>query len=196
MHLVGELFESDVAVAVRVLQDELRESLFEGGLGIVETLELEEIFEESAPFALGGSDGEEDEDGVVAGAGDFDAAAVEEFGDDRCGNAPVADLALGVHAGSEDGDLGGVEHAVAISYVFVLEAVPVFSGLEGPGAGAVGEEAVGRFFEEVGLAVEGIEDVLGLVEAEEPALLGGAEAVADGGHGFTEADGVPGGSRS
>ena len=50
-------------------------------------------------------------------------------------------------------------------------AVPLFAGLEGPGAGAIGEEAVGGFFEEVGLAVEGIEDVLGLVEAEEPALL-------------------------
>jgi len=118
------------------------------------------------------------------------ATAVEELGNDGGGNAPVADDALGVDAGGEDGDLGGVEHAVAVGDVFVLIAVPLFAGLEGPGAGAVGEQAVGGFFEEVSLAVEGVEDVLGLVKAEEPALLGGAEAVGDRRHGLAEADGV------
>ena len=190
VHLVGELFEGDVAVARWVLRDELGKRLFERGFGVVEALELEEVFEQRAPLALGGSDGEEDEDGVVAGAGDLDAAAVKELGDDGCGDAPVADDALGVDAGGEDGDLGGVEHAVVVGDVLVLVAVPLFAGLEGPGAGAVGEEAVGGLFEEVGLAVEWIEDVLGLVEAEEPALLGGAETMADGGHGLAEADGV------
>src|SRR6202040_1913995 len=101
--------------------------------------------------------------------------AGEELGDDGGGDAPVADDALGVDAGGEDGDLGGVEHAVAVGDVLVLIAVPLFAGLEGPGAGAVGEQTVGGFFEEIGLAVEGIEDVLGLVETEEPALLGGSE---------------------
>ena len=62
--------------------------------------------------------------------------------------------------------------------------------IEGVVVGDVAEQAVGGLFEEVGLAVEGIEDVLGLVEAEEPALLGGAEAVGDRRHGLAEADGI------
>ena len=122
VHLVGEFFEGDVAVAVGIFGDEFGERLFEGGFGVVEAFELEEIFEQRAPLALGGADGEEDEDGVVAGAGDLDAAAVEELGDDGCGDAPVADTALGVDAGGEDGDLGGVEHAVAVGDVFVLDS--------------------------------------------------------------------------
>ncbi len=190
MHLVGELLEGNVAISGGIFQDELGERFFEGSFRVVKTFELEEVFEQRAPLALGGADGEEDEDGVVAGAGDLDAAAVEELGDDGCRDAPVADDALGVDAGGEDGDLGGVEHAVAVGDVFVLVAVPLFAGLEGPGAGAVGEQAVGGLFEEVGLAVEGIEDVFGLVDAEEPALLGGAEAVGDRRHGLAEADGV------
>ncbi len=54
------------------------------------------------------------------------------------------------------------------------------------------EEAVGGFFEDVGFARRGIGDLVGLVEAEEPAfaVLSGAEAVGDRGHGFAEADGV------
>ena len=190
VHLVGELFEGDVAVAGGVFGDEFGEGFFEGGFGVVEALELEEIFEEGTPFAFAGADGEEDKDGVVAGAGDFDAAAVEELGEDGGGDAPLGDDALGVDAGGEDGDLGGVEHAVAVGDVVVLVAVPVFAGFEGPAGGLVGEEAVFCFFEEVGVAVLGVEDALGLVEAEEPALLGGAEAMGDGGHGLAEGDGV------
>ena len=87
--------------------------------------------------------------------------------------------------------LVGVEHAVVVGDVLVLVAVPVFAGLEGPAAGAVGEKAVGRLFEEVGLAVERVGDVLGLIEAEEPALPRPARRRwRDGGHGLAEADGV------
>ncbi len=152
MHLVGEFLEGAVAVAVGILGYELGERFFEGGLGVVEALELEEVFEEAAPLALGGADGEEDEDGVIAGAGDLDAAAVEKLGEDGCGDAPVADAALGVDAGHEDGDLGGVEHAVVVCDVFVLEAVPVFAGFEGPAGGVGVEEAVGCLLEDLGLA--------------------------------------------
>ena len=59
------------------------------------------------------------------------------------------DLALRVDAGHEDGDLGGVEHAVLVGDVFVLESVPVFAGLEGPATGVGGEEIVVCVFEEV-----------------------------------------------
>ena len=90
MHLVGEFLEGDVAVARGILGDEFGECFFERGLVVVEALELEEIFEQAAPLALGGADGEEDEDGVVAGAGDLDAAAIEKLGEDGGGNAPVA----------------------------------------------------------------------------------------------------------
>ena len=79
-----------MAIAVREALDEFGERLFERRFGIVEALELEEIFEQAAPFALGGADGEEHENGVVASAGDLDAARVEELGEDGCGNAPVA----------------------------------------------------------------------------------------------------------
>ncbi len=192
VHLVRELFEGGVAITVGILGYELGEGLFEGSLGVVEAFELEEVFEEASPLAFGGADGEEDEDGVVAGAGDLDAAGVEELGEDGAGDAPVADLALGVDAGHEDGDLSGVEHAVTVGDVFVLEAVPVFAGLEGPGIGVFGEERVGGFFEDVQLAVRGVNDLIGLEEAEEPAFatFGGAEAVSDGGHGLAEADGI------
>ena len=190
VHLVGEFFKGDVAVAGGVFGDEFGEGLFERGFGVVESLELKEVFKEGTPFSFGGADGEEDEDGVVAGAGDLDAASVEEFGEDGGGDAPLGDDALGVDAGGEDGDLGGVQHAVAVGDVVVLVAVPLLAGFEGPAGGLVGEEAVGGFFKEVGLAVEGVEDVLGLVEAEEPSLLCGAETVGDGGHGLAEGDGV------
>ena len=91
--------------------DEFGQGLDERGVRVVKALELEEGLEQRAPFALRGSDGEQNEDGVVAGAGDFDMAGVEEFGEDRAGDSPVGTDALGVDAGGKDGDLGGVEHA-------------------------------------------------------------------------------------
>ena len=104
-----------------------------------------------------------------------------------------ADLALGVNAGSEDGDLGRVEHGVLVGDVLVVVAVPVFAGLEGPAGGMVHEQLVFGFFEVDALAGGGIGDLLGLVDAEEPAVAVfrcGTEAVGDGGHGLAEADGV------
>src|ERR1700743_215671 len=129
MHLVGEFLESDVAVTGGILGDQFGKRLFEWSFRIVETFELEEVFKERTPLALRGADGEQDQYGVVTGTGDLDAAAVEKLCDDRCGNAPVADNALGVNAGRQDGDLGGIEHAVAVGDVFVLIAVPLFSRL-------------------------------------------------------------------
>ena len=193
VHLVGEFLEADIAIARGVLGDEFGERFFEWGFVVVEALELEEVFEEAAPLALGGSDGEEDEDGVVAGAGDLDAAAVEELGEDGGGDAPGVDLTLRGDAGHEDGDLGGVQHAVLVGDVFVLKSVPVFAGLEGPATGVGGEEIVVRGFEEMGGAVGGVGDLLGLEEAEEPAAAAvvlGAEAVGNRRHCFAEADGI------
>jgi len=90
VHLVGELFEGVIAVPGGVALDELGQCLDERGVGVIQALELEEIFEQGAPFALGGANREEDEDGVVAGACDLDAAGVEELGEDRTGTAPWA----------------------------------------------------------------------------------------------------------
>ena len=55
---------------------------------------------------------------------------------------------LGVDAGCQDGDLGGVEHAVVVRRVFVLVTMPVVAALQGPAAGFGGQKLVFGVFKE------------------------------------------------
>ena len=122
VHLVAELTQGHLAVAVRVGGDQLPDGLPKRESRVVSVLEAEQAFEQRAPLASRRAYGEEHEQAVVARLFDLDAMAVEVAGDDRGGDPRLCEIARRVDAGGRERDLDRIEHAVAL--LEPAEAVP------------------------------------------------------------------------
>ena len=130
MDLLAEILEPHLPVGFGMRLNQGRQHALERCIGVVEILEIEELGDERAPFALGDAHREEDEERVEPGLLDLDPSGGEELRHHRRRNAEFLHAAVGDKPGRQDGDLDRVDQDMIFSKSF--KSVPAVARFEHP----------------------------------------------------------------
>src|SRR5271165_377215 len=112
MHLVAELLERKRTVAVSKLGGQIRQRLGQRRFAIIEPLEFKQRFQQAAPFAFAGANGEQRKESVVPSARDLHPPRIQESTKDGCRNSGLRELTARISARRENGHLGRVQQAI------------------------------------------------------------------------------------